>query len=142
MCFKFLFVLLVFFASSAFSQNPARLPNHITIPLHYDVELTLDVTAKKFFVEESIQITVREDTTEIRLNSKDLEGAWMKSRLVTSDGKVIVPTEAVTESTTSSDLLFLRFEEPILGDSKYTLHLTEIEGTFGKGIIEVPVLDK
>lgn len=122
-------------------QNPIRLPNNQSIPLHYNVELTIDVAAKRFFIEESILIQITADTTtEIAINSNRLNGAWLQSRLVgEEDGRVYSPIEAVTVYDSISEVLYLRFGEEIIGGFNYTLHLAGIEDSFGRGLVEVPL---
>lgn len=143
---KYLLVIplfLILFPSVLLAQNTVRLDPTLITPHHYDVELTIDVDTKSFFVEETVLITVLQDTQELQINSDRLDGAWLKTRLVAVIGsKEFLPNFAYTRYDNSGEILFLMFDEVIPGNANYTMHFTEVKGQFGLGLIEVPLPDR
>lgn len=135
---QYLFLGVLCF-SGCLARNNVRLFNNISVPLHYNVELTIDVDAKKFFISESIAIFVVQDTNEIQINSNRLHHPSLEVRVVGEDERVFVPEEVVNEYDQYSEIMNLRFNEDIPGGFNYTLHLAEIEDDFGRGLIEVPL---
>lgn len=132
---------VILFPNILLAQNIVRLDHSLITPHHYDVKLTIKVDAKAFAVEERVLITVLQDTKELLINSNRLDGAWLKSRLVAvSDPQIsFLPIHAYSQYDDRSEILYLMFDEVIPGNDNYTLHLTEVEGQFGLGLIEVPI---
>lgn len=130
-----LFLLVACLTTSAVVDSRLQLTTNLTIPLHYDVELTIDVASRSFTAEESILITVPKDTNEIEIHSNELEVSWQSTRLVSEDGKEYKATEWA--DIPSISIIFLLFDETIPGGENYTLYITGIKGIFGAGLVEV-----
>lgn len=128
-------LLFVGLLATVLAQSQIRLGNG-TIPLHYDVELTIDVSAKRFSVLTSISISVLEETTEITVNTNSLvpTTSWLaSSRLISENGQVIQITSEIEEN----DRLRMGFLN-VIPDGNYVLEF-EVEGFFGEGLVEVPL---
>lgn len=115
-----------------------RLDNNITVPLHYNVELTVDIEGRKFFGKESIQISVLEDTEFIQLNSFGQTVHWDKTRIVREE-------DGVEQKMTGFmvDIEWQRysllFEIPLKGGSTYVLYIDYFEAAFGHGLLDMPI---
>lgn len=128
-------VLLVTVLTSPSIASRVRL-NSTTVPLHYDIELTIEENS--FTVQESVLITVLEDTQEIEINANGFNSTtWLtSSRLTSADGREVLPYES---EEIEEGFLLLRFEDVIIGGFNYTLSFTDVEGSFGAGLVEVPL---
>lgn len=124
--------------SSVSSRNNPQLSNPIT-PHHYEVILTIDVETKRFYAEEFIHLSVLQDVTELQINSNGLECDWLQSRLINDEGQEFIVSEASMEYDEYSEVLYLRFPEVIRKNTNYKLHLKNLEGSFGMGLIEYPL---
>lgn len=139
MASKSLFLLLALLGTTLGQDVIVRL-NSTTVPLHYEVHLTISVEDKLFSVEEFISLTVLEDTKVIAINSNGLtsSSSWLTStRLIGDNGIEYRPINV--EEDPGNDLLVLRFGEVISGEANYTLHFTDVQGSFGNGLSEVPL---
>lgn len=134
MSWKSLVLLVTLFTTPSIASR-VRL-NSTTVPHHYDVELTIEENS--FTVQESILITVLEDTQEIEINANGFNSTpWLTScRLASTDGWEVLPYES---EEIEEGFLLLRFEDVIPGGFNYTLSFTDVEGSFGAGLVEVPL---
>lgn len=131
-----LLTVVAVFLPTVLARNDVRLNNKISVPLHYDVQMVIDVVGRRFLVDESILIFVIKDTTELQINSNGLKGTWLEARLKDKDGVLSnSPSEAFVTYDQYSEILYLRFSEVIKGPANYTLQFTGIEGSFGMGFI-------
>lgn len=134
MAFKSVLLFVGLFVT-VLAQSHVRLGNE-TIPLHYDVELTIDVSAKQFSVLTSISISVMEETTEITVNTNSLvpTTTWLaSSHLISENGQVI----QITSSIEDNDRLRLGFQN-VIPSGNYVLGF-DVKGSFGEGLVEVPL---
>lgn len=126
--------LIILIAGSALAFNPVRLDSTV-VPFHYDVELRVNVQTKRFTGEESIDLLLIEDSTEIRINNNRLDyGALRLENKET--GKVFVPHQSYSMFDDYSEVLYIQFAEVVPGATNYTLHISEIGGRFGAGLEE------
>lgn len=130
-------VFLFALSSSVGAQNKIRLDSDQTRPFHYSVELKINVDTKRFYVEESIDLSIAEDTEELQINVNKLDGSWLKTRLVNqATQEEHVPLLGYTMADDVSEILYLMFDQVIPGSANYTLHFTGIVGEFGVGFRE------
>lgn len=130
-------VSLFALSSSVGAQNKIRLDSEQTHPFHYSVELKINVDTKIFYVEESIDLYIAEDTQELQINVNRLDGSWLETRLVNQATQVeLVPFVGYTMADDVSEILYLQFEKVIPGSSNYTLYFTGVIGEFGVGFRE------
>lgn len=123
------------------SENPIRLDASAARPFHYEVELQIDIQAKSFTAEASIELHLGKDTQELKINFNHVDGDWLNSRLVNRDtGVEYVANFGYTVFDDFSEVLHLLFPEVVPGNSNYTLHLRGMRGDFQKGFQEM-VLD-
>lgn len=135
---KVVLVLLCVFFAASLAEDRLRLNSSIALPLHYNVELTIDIDSKSFSVDESILITILEDTQVIEINSFDLQVDWVaNSKVISEDGEEFHPVSWTEE--TERNCISLVFPEVIQGKANYTLYVAKAEGAFGGGLLEVPV---
>lgn len=134
-------VLFVVLLATTFGQDvPVLRLNNNTVPLHYEVALTIDVDTKSFLVQESILITVLEDTSDIKINVNGLVSStsWLAStRLISDDGVEFRPIDAIEDI--DNQILALSFADLVTGNANYTLQFTDVQGSFGNGLLEVPL---
>lgn len=137
MSFKQLVLILAIFATASCERRLQL--NSTIVPVHYDVELTIDVSTQRYFVQESILISVLEDTDVIEINQNGLTtNSWLTSaRLVSEDGEEF-PYIDVTEDSFRESISLI-FTDTIPGDANYTLYFTDIEGSFDGGLVQVPL---
>lgn len=134
MAFKSVLLFVGLFVT-VLAQSHVRLSDE-TIPLHYDVELTIEVSAKRFSVLTSISISVIKETTEIKVNTNSLipSTSWLaSSRLISENGQVI----QITSSIEDNDRLRLGFQN-VIPSGNYVLGF-DVKGSFGEGLVEVPL---
>lgn len=135
-----LFVFCVIFANSVAADDRLRLNSSISLPLHYNVELTIDIDGKSYSVDESILITILEDTQVIEINSFDLEVDWVaNSKVISAEegGQEFYPVAWTEEK--DRNCITLEFGEVIPGGANYTLYIAVAKGAFGGGLLEVPL---
>lgn len=122
--------------SGGVSAWDVRLRNDTFEPLHYDVTLTIDIEAKQFFAEEFILINVISDTVAISINSHKLNVNWLTScRLISElDQRELVPSSVNVD--TEGQIFHLVFDEIIPANTRHTLHIKDVTGDFGFGLIE------
>lgn len=128
--------LIVLSSAQITVNNRIRLNN--TVPRHYNVELTLNEQTKSFAIGESIEVTILQDTNTIEINSHNIRGDWLNTRLVAENGSEFKPNFVVEMYDEVSEVMHIYFEEAVIAGN-YTLHLTGIIGVFGSGIVEVPL---
>lgn len=122
---------------TVFGDHRLRLNRSISEPLHYDVELNIDVEFQSFSVRETILISILSDTEVIEINSVGLQVDWLNSvRVVSQEGDEYYPTEWI-EAPGRDTIISLRFEQTFRADTNFTLFLEEVRGTFGRGLFEV-----
>lgn len=132
-------VLLVLSRSS--SVLGTRL-DKLAVPSHYDVQLTIDVETKTFFVDETIEFTLLEDSNEISLNVYNLEGGgWLSNTILRPIDQDVEYQPLVSETHISGvqQSVVLTFALILPGNTNYTLQLTNVRGSFGSGLVEVPL---
>lgn len=134
-------LIVILFPNILLAQNTVRLDNTLITPLHYDVELTIDVDSKTFAVEETVLITVLQDTQKLLINSNRLQTSWLKKLVAVSDSREFVPYHSYGVYDAVSEIYYSFFNEVIPGNENYTMHFSEVEGHFGLGLIEVPLPD-
>lgn len=122
--------------SGGVSAWDVRLRNDTSEPLHYDVTLTIDIEAKQFFAEEFILINVISDTVAISINSHKLNVNWLSSCRLNSelDQRELVPSSVNVD--TEGQIFHLFFDEIIPANTRHTLHIKDVTGDFGFGLIE------
>lgn len=137
MSFKQLVLIFAIFATASCTRRLQL--NSTIVPVHYDVELTIDVSTQRYFVQESILISVLEDTDVIEINQNGLTtNSWLTSaRLVSEDGEEFPYIDVNEDSFRES--ISLIFFDTIPGDANYTLYFTDIEGSFDGGLVQVPL---
>lgn len=112
-----------------------RLDPSELIPLHYNIETTIDLNVNKFISHGSILIHLLKDVNEIKFFASGLRVAWFSSVLEDEDGETFRPignTIGIDGSYTG-----LVFDEQFEGGSNYTLHFLNVEGDYGRGFVEV-----
>lgn len=131
-------VLLILVIALARHQSSAAIRFQIETsePLNYDVRLTIDMDAKRFTAEEFILIAVNWDTTIIGINSYALDVNWFESvRLISEDGgQELIPSSVKEDS--EGNIYYLTFDGPLYANTRHTLHIKDIRGEFGAGLIE------
>lgn len=132
---SFLTVAVVALWTCVSAQDYLQLKNN-SLPLLYDVTLTLNVAEKSFSSDVAIQITVLEDTQVLEINSRsELEVDWLKGyRVISESGKEFVPVQFEYEE--DRETVVLEFEEVLLGEANYTVYIKNVRGSFGRGFIE------
>lgn len=110
----------------------------LSVPLHYDVELTIDVDAKSFVLREWIKFHHLQDFHRFDFNWMGPEVDWLNSSYVVSDtGKVFRPNRWLF--TDERNAISLRFEETLPGNANYTVFMENVTGLFGSGLLEIPM---
>lgn len=121
-------------ASGQFSD---RLGTSVTKPLHYDVNIKLDRANRRFLVNETIKISVLNNTNQISLHIRnDLSSlAWFGNTFVISeDGEEFRLTGYII--TLGTDQLSFVFNNELKAGFNYTLQFTNIVGTLGQGLVQ------
>lgn len=118
----------------------ARL-DRTAIPYHYDVELTINLDTRKFYVEETIEFTLLEDTNRLTMNVFNLESSWVNSVLKPVDEEDVQysPFTSAVHLSDRDQLLILQFMVELPGNTNYTLKFDRITGSFGSGFVEWPM---
>lgn len=127
-------LVLLAVATGVLGSVELRLNSSISLPIHYDVQLTIDVVRRSFSAEQSILITVLEDTQVIEINANELDVPWMNSRLTSAAGRIFQPISWDVDEETN--IVSLQFTEVIPGEPNYTLQMNGVRGIFGTGLVE------
>lgn len=133
-----LLVLLVLLPSVIYAQIAVRLDNTLVVPHHYNVDLTIGLST--YTVEETVLITLLQDSQEITFNFRGQNGGWFQTRLLTADGQPLNPPLTIPRFTLRDNTVTLTFSD-VIPRGTYTLHFAAFQGQFGTGLIQVPLPD-
>lgn len=114
-----------------------RLDAAVAVPLHYNIETTIDSANKKFTSQGSIEINLLVDSNEIPFLVNGLKSDWDKAFLTTENGQTLKPKRFIKEA--GGHYMALFFEEAVKGGAKYTIHFSGVEGqlALGSGLAEI-----
>lgn len=131
MAYKSLVCLVALFSVCA--AQFVRLDPSRAVPLHYNIETTIDINKREFISDGTILINLLQDANEIRFFTGVLQTEWFASRLEPEDGRMIRPTGTTIQ--TGGGYTSLIFEEEFKGGLNYTLHFYQMKGSFGRGLV-------
>lgn len=112
-----------------------RLDPSRAVPLHYNIETTLTINSQKFSSNGSIVIHLLEDANEIQFFAGALKSQWFDSVLEDEDGVIFTPKELHIELDEGYTSLI--FDKEFKSGFNYTLHFYNVEGKYGRGLVEV-----
>lgn len=114
-----------------------RVNSSIALPLHYDVELTVDSNAKTFTSTVAILIAVLEDTNHFELFQSGLIHGWLSgTRAISEDGEESIPN--AVSFIVGTDHFSVHFDTVFQAGHNYTLQFTDVRGAFGGGLVVEP----
>lgn len=115
------------------------------VPLHYTIDLALDIATNKFHGEGSISISVLKETNEISLfKENSLQVAWSSKPMLISD-ETGQEYKSFMQSTVLGTDSITYFYESDVSPGNYTLLFREVDGTIGlphSGFQRVPLRDE
>lgn len=119
--------------SVALAQH--RLDTSLALPLHYNIETTIDVISRSFSSDGSIVIRLLQDTNKISFFANGLSNSWFPCTIENEDGEKYEASSFTI--AVGSDHRTLEFKEELKAGFNYTLHFSNVRGQFGNGLVQV-----
>ena len=129
-------VILVALCAVAVADFNIKIGDSILAPRHYEVDLTLDPARKTFTVDTVITLEILQETRNIEFFRKGTEGPYLNSVIVNESGEEFKAKSY--QMVVGGHHIELMFDADLV-PGVYKLHLLDAKGSFGDGLVEVPM---